>query len=238
MKKMNSSQDKQIASMFSKISPWYDFLNHFLSLGIDIYWRKELIKVISSTCSITQPVFLDLATGTMDVMISLEKKFRQLRPTLIGVDLSYEMLKSGLKKTKKLSSKIAVCANGKKLPIRSSSIDVATIAFGIRNVNPREELYNEVLRVLKPGGSFFILEFSPPTKKIIFGLYNFYLSSILPFLGNVISGDNKAYTYLRDSILQFPSPFQLKQELIHSGFSNVIYYPLTYGIVYLHKAKK
>ncbi len=238
MKRMSKFQDKQIASMFSKISPWYDFLNHFLSFGIDIYWRKKLIESIENIQGIKRPVFLDLATGTMDVIIYLAKRFYQSKPILIGLDLSYEMLRAGLKKTKKIDSKLAICANGKKIPIKTSSIDVVTIAFGIRNVSPRKELYREVLRVLKPGGTFLILEFSPPKKKIMFGLYNLYLSSILPFIGNKVSRNKKAYTYLRDSILKFPSSFQLKQELLHSGFSDVNYYPLTYGIVYLHKARK
>ncbi len=227
------NKDKTIAQMFSRISPWYDFLNHFLSLGTDIYWRKKLIRSIPT---LNRPVvFLDLATGTMDVVREIEKNFTD--PKIIGLDLSYEMLSIGKKKTK-IKNILPVCGNAKGLPISSNSIDIVTIAFGIRNIVPRKETYEEVLRVLKPGGVFLILEFASTKKIILFGLYNFYLSYLLPIIGNLISKDKIAYTYLRDTIKKFPLATELKNELLGSGFNEVEFQSLTGGIVNLYKAKK
>jgi len=228
-----SNIDKSIAQMFTRISPWYDFLNHFLSFGIDIYWRKKLIQAIPKKKNLC--TFLDLATGTMDVVREIEKKYPEAR--IIGLDLSYKMLYIGKKKS--FNTKVLpLCANGKKLPIASNSIDVATISFGIRNINPRNKVYEEVLRVLKPGGIFLILEFASAKKQILFGLYNLYLSYLLPLIGNFISKDKGAYKYLRDTIKKFPLAHELKQELLKAGFKKVNYKSLTGGIAFIYKVYK
>ncbi|WP_461833328.1 ubiquinone/menaquinone biosynthesis methyltransferase [Desulfothermus sp.] len=228
-----NSRDYLIAGMFSKIAPFYDFLNHFLSMGIDIFWRKRLIKLIEP--SQKSPIFLDLATGTMDVAREIEKKFRDNGGFICGIDLSFKMLSQGKKKINK-SRIYSVCANAKKLPIKNFSVDFVTIAFGIRNINPRSHTYKEVLRVLKPGGKFLILEFGSTQKKILFGLYNLYLNHLLPRIGNLISKDPGAYTYLSETIKKFPMAKKLQMELVEAGFRDVSYIPLTFGIVNLYTA--
>ncbi|WP_459891662.1 ubiquinone/menaquinone biosynthesis methyltransferase [Desulfothermus okinawensis] len=227
------SRDYTVARMFSRIAPWYDFLNHFLSLGVDIYWRKKLINLI--TPSKKGPIFLDLATGTMDVAKEIEKKFGHRGGIILGMDLSFEMLSHGKKKLK--NSKIyPVCANAKELPISTSSVDFVTIAFGIRNISPRLDTYSEVLRVLRPGGKFLILEFGSSRNKILFGLYNLYLNHILPKIGQLISKDPLAYTYLSETIKKFPLAQKLQMELLEAGFKDVLYFPLTFGIVNIYVA--
>ncbi len=222
-------RDNLIAQMFSRISPWYDFLNHFLSLGVDIYWRKKLIK-----CIRTEPTaVLDLATGTMDVAIGLKKRFPQCM--VIGSDLSYKMLLQGKKKSSYINP---ICANGKYLPFKSESVDVVTIAFGVRNITPRFLLYQEVHRVLRHNGMFLILEFGSARKKILLGLYNLYLEKLLPTLGRIISGDKEAYSYLSKTIKEFPLAEDLQKEIEKSGFSKVSFFPLTGGIVNIHMARK
>ncbi len=224
--------DHTISSMFSRISPWYDFLNHFLSLGIDIYWRKRLVASIPKKASLK---FLDLATGTMDVAREIEKKFSN--STIIGIDLSFKMLLQGKKKIQGKNI-VPICANAKELPILSSSVDVVTMAFGIRNITPREHAYKEVLRVLRSGGQFLILEFASTKKRIWFGIYNLYLSYLLPKIGNLISKDKSAYTYLRETINKFPLAHELQREMLNVGFRKVSYIPLSYGIVHLYVAEK
>ena len=229
-----NSRDYLIAGMFSKIAPVYDFLNHFLSLGIDIYWRKRLVKVMEPTQK--NPIILDLATGTMDVAKEIEKRFKNNNPFIFGIDLSLKMLKQGKKKINK-SKIFALCGNAKNLPFKSATVDFVTIAFGIRNINPRSQTYKEVLRVLKPGGKFLILEFASTKKKILFGLYNLYLNHLLPQIGNLISKDPRAYTYLSETIKKFPLAKNLQMELVEVGFRDVSYVPLTFGIVNLYIAK-
>jgi len=228
-----NSRDYLIAGMFSKIAPVYDFLNHFLSVGIDIYWRKRLVALMEPIQK--NSIILDLATGTMDVAKEIEKRFKSNNTFICGIDLSFKMLKQGKKKINK-SKIFPLCGNAKNLPFKSNSVDFVTIAFGIRNINPRFQTYKEVLRVLKPGGKFLILEFASTKKKILFGLYNLYLNHLLPRIGNLISKDPRAYTYLSESIKEFPMAKNLQMELVKAGFRDVSYVPLTFGIVNLYTA--
>ncbi len=231
---------KKVAAMFGRIAGWYDFLNHALSAGQDIYWRYRLVKLVRPA---KNGLVLDLAAGTLDVSVELIKQYKDIK--VLSMDFAFPMLACG--KSKKLDGKYersrgtqiaAVQADGKKLPLPDSCLDGATIAFGIRNILPREEAYKEILRTLKPGARFCILEFGSGRKRIWKGFYNFYLNRILPLLGKIVSGDSGAYTYLADTIRSFPDERTLGTELRNSGFDRVMFVPLLSGIVYLHVAEK
>lgn len=221
-----------VASMFSQISRWYDFLNHFLSLGLDFYWRAKLVEA-------TYPHYsghiLDLAAGTLDVGRAIANKLPQTN--VIALDLSHSMLVRGRKKINK-APLLPLCADAKRIPMADECINCVTIAFGIRNILPRFLAFKEILRVLIPGGQLCILEFGTGKKRIWGGVYNYYLSRILPWLGHIISGNKIAYRYLAKTIIDFPSAKELKNELQEVGFINVNYKELSSGIVALHTAQK
>ena len=217
--------------MFGRISRWYDLLNHVLSLGLDIHWRRRLVQSASVH---TTRTLLDLAAGTMDVSVELTRRFPESR--VLAADFSLQMLLQG--RTKIGSRPIyPLGADALRLPLADSCLDCVTMAFGIRNVRPRQMVFQECLRVLAPGGRLCILEFGSGQKRILGGLYNLYLSRILPRIGQLISRDRQAYQYLADTIRDFPSAPALKQELIQSGFSKVWFAELSAGIVCLHVAE-
>lgn len=230
---------RKVAAMFGRIAGWYDFLNHFLSAGQDVYWRYRLVKLVRPK---KNGLILDLAAGTLDVSVELMRQYPDQK--VLAMDFAYPMLHCG--KGKKLEGKkewrsrviAPVQADGKKLPLPDNCLDGATIAFGIRNILPREEAYSEVLRALKPGARFCILEFGSGSKRIWKGVYNFYLNRVLPLLGKVVSGDSGAYSYLADTIRAFPDERALGEELRKAGFGRVMFVPLLSGIVYIHVAEK
>lgn len=230
---------RKVAAMFGRIAGWYDFLNHFLSAGQDVYWRYRLVKLVRPK---KNGLILDLAAGTLDVSVELMRQYPDQK--VLAMDFAYPMLHCG--KNKKLEGKkewrsrviAPVQADGKKLPLPDNCLDGATIAFGIRNILPREEAYSEVLRALKPGARFCILEFGSGSKRIWKGVYNFYLNKVLPLLGKVVSGDSGAYSYLADTIRAFPDERALGEELRKAGFGRVMFVPLLSGIVYIHVAEK
>lgn len=226
---------RQVAAMFGRIARWYDFLNHALSLGMDIYWRWRLARVARPG---RRGVVLDLAAGTMDVSLALTRQYPDCR--VLAVDYTLPMLARGLRKiTPALSACIQpVQGDGRRLPLPDESVDAATIAFGIRNIRPRMAAHREVLRCLKPGGRFCILEFGTGSRKVWGGLYNFYLNSVLPTFGHLISGDPAAYRYLADTIREFPDERRLARELLDAGFARVFHVAMLSGIVYLHVAEK
>ncbi|GAB6124754.1 ubiquinone/menaquinone biosynthesis methyltransferase [Humidesulfovibrio idahonensis] len=226
---------RQVAAMFGRIARWYDFLNHTLSLGLDIYWRWRLARV-----ALPKPggVVLDLAAGTMDVSLALIRQYPDIR--VAAVDYTLPMLARGMQKLEGGPGERILPAqgDGRKLPLADESVDAATIAFGIRNIRPRMAAHQEVLRCLKPGGRFCILEFGTGRRKVWGGLYNFYLNSVLPGFGRLISGDRAAYRYLAETIREFPDERQLSQELMDAGYARVFHVAMLSGIVYLHVAEK
>ncbi len=225
-----------VAGMFGRIARFYDFLNHFLSLGLDILWRKELVRHLGLADAQKTPV-LDLAAGTLDVSLEIAKKHPG-RP-ILAADFALPMLRRGQEKLGTDAGVIQpVLADGRFLPMKDASVAAATISFGIRNIKPREAAYAEILRVLKPGGRFCILEFGTGKRRIWGGLYNFYLTTVLPACGKLISKDDKAYRYLADTILAFPAEEELADELLRAGFEKAYYRPLASGIVYLHVGVK
>jgi len=232
----HAEHGKRVADMFGRIAGWYDFLNHGLSLGQDIYWRYRLAKAARP-----EPggMVLDLAAGTMDVSVELLRQYPECQ--VAALDFALPMLENG--KAKKLKNgredKIfPVQADGRALPLPDESMSAATIAFGIRNILPREDAYAEFYRVLKPGARLCILEFGTGSKRVWKGLYNFYLDKLLPFIGDRISGDPGAYRYLAETIKSFPDERALGNELLTAGFERVYNVPMMSGIVYLHVAEK
>ncbi|MBU1042537.1 MAG: ubiquinone/menaquinone biosynthesis methyltransferase [Proteobacteria bacterium] len=226
---------RQVAAMFGRIAGWYDFLNHTLSLGLDIYWRWRLARAARPEPGST---VLDLAAGTLDVSVALTRQYPDVR--VAAVDFALPMLERGQRKLADgLFERIMpVQGDGRKLPLPDESVSAATIAFGIRNIRPRLSAHREVLRVLKPGGRFCILEFGTGRRKVWGGLYNFYLDKVLPGLGKLISGDPAAYRYLAETIREFPDERQLARELMDAGYARVFHVAMLSGIVYLHVAEK
>ena len=189
-----SGKKEQVAQMFNNIAKRYDFLNHFLSLGIDNLWRKKAIKCISSI--VPNPLILDVATGTGDLAIAALK----LNPQkVIGIDISEEMLNVGIKKIKRKGYQNLIelkKGDSESLEFDDNTFDGITAAFGVRNFENLNKGLSEMYRVLKPKGKIVILEFSKPGIFPVKQFYNFYFKAILPLLGKIISKDNSAYTYL------------------------------------------
>jgi len=227
----------RIRSMFDRIAPAYDFLNHFLSAGIDIWWRRMAVRGLPKKNGI---FVLDVATGTGDFAFSLFKY--QPGAIIIGVDLAPAMLKKATLKYKNKSKGMqqyhAVQGDALKLPIKPHSLDVVMIAYGIRNVPDVDEALQEFQRVLKPGGHVLILEFSLPAKGPGRQLYLLYFNHILPILGGLISGDKNAYKYLTESVHDFIGPEDMGHALVEAGFSIIKSHLLIGGITYYILAQK
>lgn len=214
----DKSKKEEVAEMFNNISKKYDFLNHFLSVGIDKIWRK---KAVAQLKDIQPKKLLDLATGTGDFALSLLK----LKPTeIIGMDISKGMLEVGRKKMKekKVDHIISMqLGDSENLPFEDGYFDGLTVGFGVRNYENLEKGLSEMLRVLRTGGKAVILEFSKPKKFPVKQYYKFHSKYLIPFFGKLISKDNRAYTYLPDSIQAFPEGKNFEAILKKVGYTNV-----------------
>ena len=228
------AKKQQVARMFNSISGRYDFLNHFLSLGIDRTWRRKAI----SRLKVSKPKrILDVATGTGDFAIEALK----LNPDqVIGVDISDGMLEVGRKKLKARNlDRIELRnADSEKLPFEDNYFDAVIVAFGVRNFENLELGLGEMLRVVKPGGQVVILEFSKPSKFPMKQLYNVYFTTILPTIGRWISRDQAAYRYLPESVKAFPDGKDFLSVLSGLGYKNPQCDPLTFGISSLYQGSK
>jgi demethylmenaquinone methyltransferase/2-methoxy-6-polyprenyl-1,4-benzoquinol methylase len=226
---------RQVSSMFGRIAEPYDFLNHFLSLGMDYRWRRVLVEMIEQ--GPTGRV-LDLAAGTMDVTLAIRRARPQME--VLALDFALPMLSRGRDKAKEknVAQVFPVLADGRQLPLPDACVDAATIAFGIRNIKPREDAFRELLRVLAPGGKLLVLEFGTARRPIMKGLYNLYLNRILPFIGGLFSGEKEAYSYLARTIGEFPHAGDLATEIASCGFKDVGYKALSLGIVNIHFGRK
>jgi demethylmenaquinone methyltransferase/2-methoxy-6-polyprenyl-1,4-benzoquinol methylase len=231
----SDSKKQQIEQMFDNISPKYDFLNRSLSLGIDVWWRKKMMRELKGL-ALNQ--VLDIATGTADVALATSK----LKPnSIIGVDISEGMLSVGRIKVEKkgLSSLIKLQkADSENLPFSENQFDAITVAFGVRNFEHLSKGLDEMCRVLKPGGKLVILEFSRPRIFPVKQLYDFYFRYFCPWWGKVVSKDNSAYKYLYDSVSAFPEGEQFLTIAQRSGFKQLKAQRLTFGIVSLYTATK
>lgn len=222
--------------IFDKIASTYDLLNHLLSFGVDIYWRKIVIKNLPQRNNLN---CLDLACGTGDLTIALAKSPRVSKVT--GIDLSSGMIEFGkIKiKDKKLSDKAAMhIGDGVEIPSADSIFDVTTVSFGIRNFpDPQKSIHN-MYRVLKNDGRAMVLEFSIPKNFFFKAVYFFYFRYLLPFVGNLISKHKDAYSYLNKSVEDFTYGEEFAQLMKNAGFKNVHFIELTFGIATLYIGDK
>lgn len=231
----NTNKKEQIAAMFNSISGKYDFLNHLLSFGIDILWRKKAVQILRKN----QPkLILDIATGTADFAIEA----LSLKPKkIIGIDISEGMLSVGREKLIKrnLTDKIELLVgDSETLPFKDNLFDAIIVSFGVRNFENLEKGLSDMLRVLKPGGKIVILEFSKPKSFPFKQIYQFYFRWILPKIGKLISKDRAAYTYLPDSVEAFPDGDNFLQILNKIGFQKSQCTPLTLGISSIYSGSK
>ena len=234
-KEDSSAKKQQVARMFDSISRHYDFLNHFLSLGIDILWRKKAISLLRDL----QPkIILDVATGTGDFSIEA----LSLKPEkIIGVDISEGMLEVGRQKMRKrkIDSIIELrLGDSENLPFTDNFFDAVIVAFGVRNFEDMKGGLTEMLRVVKPGGKVIVLEFSRPSKFPMKQLYSVYFTTILPLIGRWVSRDQAAYRYLPESVQAFPDGKDFVKILSDIGYKNPRCNPLTFGISSLYWGTK
>ncbi len=227
---------ERVRGIFSQIADKYDLFNAMASLGIDRSWRRELVRA----CALTPASrALDLASGTGDVAFALANLGKPAE--VVATDFVPEMLAVAEHKAADKPAAVPVLfsvADAQDLPFEDASFDVATVAFGVRNFPDRERNFAEVLRVLKPGGRYVILEFSRPPFAPWRALYHVYLRHAIPAIGGVLTGDRAGFVYLNDSIRQFPTQAELAAELRAAGFHVVSWKDMSGGIVALHTAVK
>ena len=239
MKPYNEEQSKkeQVEQMFDNIAPTYDKLNHIMSLNIDRVWRRRVMRIVRRAKA---HKIMDVATGTGDLAIAMAKRVD--RTQILGVDLSEEMLAVARRKVEKqgLEERIMLQkGDAENLDmVTSESIDVATVAFGVRNFENIERGLSEIYRTLKPGGKLVVLEFSMPKNRVVRWVYSQYAHRLLPRIGGMISKDKQAYTYLPDSVEEFPSPERFAQILRSVGFKSVKNRSQSFGIAYIYDATK
>ncbi len=234
-KESSLSKKEQVTQMFDTISGNYDGLNRVISFGIDVKWRKKVLQIVKAS---NPKTILDIATGTGDLAILMAETKAE---KIIGLDISVGMLEVGKQKiaSKKLSQKIEMMVgDSEKMPFEDNTFDAITVAFGIRNFENLEKGLAEILRVLKPNGTFVILETSNPTKSPYKQGYVFYTKNILPLIGKLFSKDNVAYGYLSESAAVFPFGEALNNILKKTGFINVVDMPQTFGVATIYSASK
>jgi demethylmenaquinone methyltransferase/2-methoxy-6-polyprenyl-1,4-benzoquinol methylase len=235
-KESDQSKKQQVANMFDKIAFRYDFLNRFLSAGIDVSWRK---KAINQLKDLHPQNILDVATGTGDVAILT---FKILKPAKItGIDISNGMLQIGQKKISKLGLEKhieLVQGDSERIDFPDNTFDAITVAFGVRNFQNLEKGLSEMRRVLKPGGKLVVLEFSRPKNFLFKAVYNIYMNTIAPTFGKLFAKNQDAYQYLNDSVQRFPEGNHFLQILNERGYTSTFYKPLTLGICSIYCGNK
>lgn len=233
--KPDASKKAQVTEMFDNIAPSYDLLNHALSFGIDILWRRKAIRMLKQY---HPRVVVDIATGTGDFAVEAIK----LNPDkIIGIDISAEMLRIGAEKMKKkgLDQRVEMrLGDSESLNLETDSIDAITVGFGVRNFENLRLGMSEILRVLRPGGVAVILEPSYPTRFPLKQLFFVHFRIITPLIGKLISGDNAAYKYLPDSVKAFPNGADFTRICREVGFKKAEYKPLTLGICSMYVLEK
>lgn len=234
-KESDQSKKGQIEQMFDNISPNYDLLNHLLSVNIDKLWRKRTIRKLAAH---HPKAILDVATGTGDFALAAA---RMGGVRITGIDISEGMLEVARTKIKKkkLEQRITFLkADSENLPFDDHVFDAVIVGFGVRNFENLEQGLAEINRVLKPGGVFYVLEFSKPTKSPFRQLYHWYFTKVLPAIGRLISKDHHAYSYLPESVHEFPDGERFEGILKGLGFSKTAFYPQTFGIATIYEAFK
>jgi len=226
-----------VRGMFGLVAARYDLLNHLLSFNLDRSWRAHTVERVAEALARPDARVLDLCCGTGDVLLSLAET--RAGVTTFGSDFCHPMLIEAQRKiaAHKLVSPLFE-ADALALPLASDSLDLITVAFGFRNLTNYRHGLEELARVLKPGGTLAVLEFSQPTNRAFAGLYAFFSTRVLPWVGGMISGSRDAYTYLPESIRKFPGAEGLAEQMRAAGFAGVEFERLTFGAVALHLGKK
>jgi len=234
--KTQQEASRQVREMFTRIAPRYDLLNHLLSGQMDRVWRGRTARELKAILERPDAQVLDLCCGTGDLAFSLQ---RRGKARILGADFSHTMLVRAREKALALNGTAPVPfleADALRLPFADGSFDLVTSAFGFRNLANYEDGLREILRVLKPGGTLGILEFSEPAPGVLGDAYRFYTQKLLPKIGGWISGDAEAYAYLPKSVSRFFRPEEFASVLKEVGFTQVRYHPMTLRSVALHLA--
>jgi len=224
-----------VRRIFSEIAPRYDLLNHLLSFNVDRRWRRRAIARLDPS---RRPggVFIDLCAGTLDVSAELSRT-RGFRGLVLGTDFAEPMLRAGVTKAPRVLV-APVTADALELPVGDGTVAGAIVAFGIRNVASLPAALDEMYRVLEPGGRFVILEFSTPRSLVVRGAYHAYFHTVLPAVGRLVSGHRTAYRYLPESVAHFPVQEELARAMRVTGFINVQWESLTFGVAAIHSGDK
>lgn len=234
---LRAREPDRIARMFDAIAPRYDLLNRVLSAGLDQRWRARAIRALALRPS---DVLIDVCTGTADVALAASA-LSTPPGRIVGLDFSGEMLRLAAAKRAQqgVAGRLLLAqADATRLPLPDASVDAATVAFGIRNVQDTAAACRELARVIRPGGRLAILEFGLPRSPSVRRLYWWYAERVLPRVGRLVSRHRSAYAYLPESVTMFPPPEEFGQRLQDAGFPHVVVHPLTLGIVHLYVARK
>jgi demethylmenaquinone methyltransferase / 2-methoxy-6-polyprenyl-1,4-benzoquinol methylase len=227
---------EQVSEMFDRIASRYDFMNRFLSAGIDVSWRKKAIRRFKKD----QPQqLLDVATGTADMALMAAKMLKPKK--IIGIDISEKMLEIGRKKIEKeqVGTEIELFSgDGETINFEDNTFDGVMVAFGVRNFEHLEKGLREIRRVLKPGAQLIVLEFSKPVIPGIKSLYNFYMGVVAPQMAKWFNQNKKAYQYLNESAKAFPDRQQFVDILKQTGYSATEWKPLSLGICCIYSGRK
>ena len=227
---------QQVRTIFSEIAPRYDLLNHLLSLNIDRGWRRQAVDCLGDLGGDRSYTVLDACTGTFDLSLELVTR-AGFSGRVLALDFALPMLVEGRGKLVGHAVR-PVCGDSLRLPFQDRAVDSAMVAFGVRNLADVDVGFREFLRVLRPGGSLVILEFTTPPNPILRHLYLLYFHRILPVIGRLVSGHPWAYAYLPESVKGFPSPGELAEKLRNAGFGEVTWSYLTVGIAAIHLARR
>lgn len=231
-----TAKTEQVRQMFDSIAPAYDFMNRAMTMGVDIWWRRLAVKRLKS---IAPAKILDVATGTGDFAIQL---YQSLHPQhILGIDLSQGMLDEAQRKVKEKGlGQVVAFQQGDcmALTLPDETFDAVTVAFGVRNFEHLQQGYQEMARVLKPGGMLCVLELSTPTNPLIRWFYDLYTLHIIPWLGSLKSGDKSAYRYLPQSIAAVPQGDDMLQLMRNAGLHDTTFKRLTLGVCTIYTAVK
>ncbi len=234
-KESDLGKKEQVTQMFDNVSSNYDFLNRLLTFGIDVSWRKKVVKMVADQ---NAKIIMDIATGTGDLAIMLAN----INPEkVIGLDISQGMLDVGKKKVEQLNltDKVEmVIGDSENLTFADNTFDAITVGFGVRNFEDLEKGLGEIYRVLKPKGTFVVLETSQPTNFLVKQGFTFYSKYIIPTVGKIFSKDKNAYQYLPESAAAFPYGEEFNNILLKTGFNTSKVYPQTFGAATIYQAFK
>jgi demethylmenaquinone methyltransferase / 2-methoxy-6-polyprenyl-1,4-benzoquinol methylase len=229
--KAGAEREKQVQQIFSEIAPRYDLLNHVLSLNIDRSWRRKAVDALRWE-RVPRGTYLDACAGTYDLALELTGR-EGFDGSVVASDFAHPMLAQGLPKIEGKPVR-SVCGDSLELPFDDDAFDGATVGFGIRNLADLDRGLHELRRVLRPGRRLVVLEFTVPPNPVVRAGYLFYFHRVLPIVGRMVSGHPWAYTYLPESVKEFPGPVELGRRFEEAGFQDVGWRLLSMGIAAIH----